>query len=226
MKRVREEEGVKRVFIASGVRYDLAADGKNGRTYIEELTRHHVGGQLSVAPEHVVGEVLDKMKKPGAASYERFAEAFRCGSEAAGKEQYLVPYYISGHPGSTLEDMVDLALYLKARGIRPRQVQDFIPTPMSLAATMYYSGLDPLSKDSAAPCYTARGLREKKLQKALLLYWDPAQQELAREALVEAERADLIGSGPQHLVPPAPRFPSRNAGRRASPARPRKHGRS
>ena len=199
MKRVREADGVRRVFVASGVRYDLAADGERGHEYIAELTRHHVGGQLSVAPEHVSEEVLDKMKKPGVESYERFAEQFRCGSEAAGKEQYLVPYYISGHPGSTLNDMIALALYLKKKGIRPRQVQDFIPTPMSLAATMYYTGLDPLSGE---PCYTARGLREKKMQKALLLYWDETHQELAREALVTAGRADLIGTGPQHLVPP------------------------
>ena len=202
MKRVREAEGVRRVFVASGVRYDLAADGVRGREYIEDLTRHHVGGQLSVAPEHVSKDVLDKMKKPGVESYERFAEAFRCGSESAGKEQYLIPYYISGHPGSTLAEMIDLALYLKSKGIRPRQVQDFIPTPMSLAATMYYSGIDPLS---GKPVYTAKGLREKKLQKALLLYWDEAQHELAREALVEAGRADLIGSGPKHLVPRAGR---------------------
>ena len=202
MKRVREAEGVRKVFVASGVRYDLAADGTNGRKYIEDLTAHHVGGQLSVAPEHTSDEVLHKMKKPGIASYERFAEAFACGSRDAGKEQYLVPYYISGHPGSKLSDMIDLALYLKKKGLRPRQVQDFIPTPMSLAATMYWTGIDPIAQ---APVYTAKGLREKRLQKSLLFYWDEAQHELAREALVEAGRADLIGTGPEHLVPPPPR---------------------
>ena len=201
MKKVRSAEGVKKVFIASGVRYDLAADGENGPEYIRELTAHHVGGQLSVAPEHVSDEVLGKMKKPGVASYERFAEQFQCGSEAAGKEQYLIPYYISGHPGSTLKDMIDLALYLKKKGIRPRQVQDFIPTPMSLAATMYYSGIDPLAQK---PVYTAKGLREKKLQKALLLYWDEAHHELAREALMEAGRSDLIGNAREQLVPAFP----------------------
>lgn len=200
MKQVRQADGVRRVFVASGVRYDLAAYGERGDEYVRELTRHHVGGQLSVAPEHVSEDVLKKMKKPGAAAYERFAEQFRCGSQEAGKEQYLVPYYISGHPGSTLDDMIALALYLKKNGIRPRQVQDFIPTPMSLAATMFYTGLDPLTM---TPCYTAKGLREKRLQKSLLLYWDEAQHELAREALIQAKRHDLIGHGPECLVPPA-----------------------
>lgn len=140
------------------------------------------------------------MKKPGVESYDRFASMFACASEEAGKEQHLVPYYISGHPGSTLESMVELALYLKKKGIRPRQVQDFIPTPMSMATSMYYTGLDPFS---GQPVLTARTLREKRMQKALLLYWDPAHHELAREALVAAGRRDLIGSGPRALVPPA-----------------------
>jgi radical SAM superfamily enzyme YgiQ (UPF0313 family) len=139
------------------------------------------------------------MKKPGVASYERFAEQFACASEAAGKDQHLVPYFISGHPGSTLDDMVDLALWLKARGVRPRQVQDFIPTPMSMATCMYYTGRDPFTR---APVYTAKELREKKLQKSLLLYWDESQHHLAREALRRAGRAALIGHGPSCLVPP------------------------
>ncbi|MEZ4390167.1 MAG: DUF3362 domain-containing protein, partial [Polyangiales bacterium] len=121
-------------------------------------------------------------------------------SEEAGKNQFLVPYFISGHPGSTLKDMVDLALWLRERGMRPRQVQDFIPTPMSLATTMYHTGVDPLTR---TPVYTARDLHEKKLQKALLMCWDPAQHDLAREALLKAGRKDLIGNGPRCLVPPA-----------------------
>jgi len=204
MKKVRAEEGVEHVHIASGVRTDLVVDGERGDEYLRELTRHHVGGQLSVAPEHVSDETLRLMKKPGIESYDRFTDQFRCASEAAGKDQYLVPYFISGHPGSTLADMIDMALYLKQRGYRPRQVQDFIPTPMSLAATMYHTGIDPLTMK---PCYTARGLREKKLQKALLLYWNPEQHVLVREALAQAGRTDLIGYGPEHLVPPAPRRP-------------------
>ena len=202
MKRVREEPGVRHVHIASGVRTDLVVDGENGREYLDELTRHHVGGQLSVAPEHVSEETLTLMKKPPIESYDRFAEQFRCASENAGKEQYLIPYFISGHPGSRLGDMIEQALYLKRRGYRPRQVQDFIPTPMSLAATMYHTGIDPITMK---PVYTAKGLREKRLQKALLLYWDPEQHDLVREALTLAGRADLIGHGPEHLVPPEPR---------------------
>ncbi len=197
LRKVRAEKGVRKVFIASGVRYDLA---ERSPQFVEELARHHTGGQLSVAPEHVDEAVLGKMKKPGAQSYERFADMFACASEGAGKEQHLVPYYISGHPGSTLESMVELALYLKRRGIRPRQVQDFIPTPMSMATSMYVTGLDPFTRE---PVYSAKDLREKRLQKALLLYWDPEHHELAREALVTAGRRDLIGSGPRCLVPPA-----------------------
>ncbi|MFO0606587.1 MAG: YgiQ family radical SAM protein [Polyangiales bacterium] len=197
MKRVREEPGVKKVFLASGVRYDLA---ERSPEFIKELALHHTGGQLSVAPEHARKEVLDKMKKPPVESYERFEKQFQCASEGAGKNQFLVPYFISGHPGSTLEAMVDLALWLKARDMRPRQVQDFIPTPMSLATTMYYTGLDPLTRE---PVYTARDLHEKQLQKSLIMYWDPAWHDLAREALAKAGRRDLIGSGPKCLVPPA-----------------------
>ncbi|MGQ0504023.1 MAG: YgiQ family radical SAM protein [Myxococcaceae bacterium] len=196
MKQARGEEGIKHVFIASGVRYDLA---ERSPEYVQELAAHHVGGQLSVAPEHVSPRVREKMKKPGIESYERFEAMFKCASADAGKEQYDIPYFISGHPGSTLEDMVDLALWLKKNGRRPRQVQDFIPTPMSMAACMYHTGIDPLTMQ---PVYTAKGLREKRLQKALLLYWNPEQWPLAREALVNAGRRDLIGRGPAALVPP------------------------
>jgi uncharacterized radical SAM protein YgiQ len=196
MRQVRGEEGVKHVFIASGVRYDLA---ERSPEYVKELAAHHVGGQLSVAPEHVSPRVLDKMKKPGIESFERFQQMFACASQEAGKEQYDIPYFISGHPGSTLEDMVELAVWLKRNGKRPRQVQDFIPTPMSMAACMYYSGFDPFTLQ---PVYTATGLREKKLQKALLLYWNPEQWPLVREALELAGRRDLIGRGPGCLVPP------------------------
>ncbi|HEY8427064.1 MAG TPA: YgiQ family radical SAM protein [Sandaracinaceae bacterium] len=220
LRRVRNEKGVRKVFIASGVRYDLA---ERSPEFVRELARHHVGGQLSVAPEHVDEDVLDKMKKPGVESYDRFASMFACASEEAGKEQHLVPYFISGHPGSTLESMIELALYLKKRGIRPRQVQDFIPTPMSMATSMYYTGLDPFTGE---PVYTARTLREKRMQKALLLYWDPAHHELAREALILAGRRDLIGSGPHALVPPARGKGSLSIHRRRAPAEKRKRSRA
>ncbi len=197
MKKVRQAPGVKKVFIASGVRYDLA---ERSPKFIKELATHHTGGQLSVAPEHNDKNVLDRMKKPPIDSYERFAESFRCASEAAGKDQYLVPYFISGHPGSTLEEMIELALWLKANDMRPRQVQDFIPTPMSMAASMYHTGLDPFT---GKPVYTAKTMDDKRLQKALLLYWDPTHHDEVREALTRASRKDLIGSGPGCLVPSA-----------------------
>jgi uncharacterized radical SAM protein YgiQ len=212
MRDVRAAEGVRRVFIASGVRYDLA---ERSPEYVAELAAHHVGGQLSVAPEHVSPRVLAKMKKPGIDAYERFSTMFRCASQDAGKEQYQVPYFISGHPGSTLADMIDLALWLKAQNLRPRQVQDFIPTPMSLAATMYFTGIDPLAWE---PVYTATGLREKKLQKALILYWDEAQWPLVREALRAAGREDLIGWGKDCLVPPERGAERRPPGRPAARA--------
>jgi uncharacterized radical SAM protein YgiQ len=199
LKKVRREPGVDRVYVASGVRYDLAARSPE---FIRELARHHTGGQLSVAPEHTNPDVLDKMKKPPVEHYERFAQAFCQASEQAGKEQYLVPYFITAHPGSTLKDTVELALWLKARGMRPRQVQDFIPTPMAIATAMFFTGIDPLSMKEVP---VVRDLREKKLMKALLYYWDPAQQPLAREALRKAGRADLVGNGPRCLVPPEPR---------------------
>lgn len=197
MKQVRQTKGIKHTYIASGVRYDLA---ERSPEFVAELARHHTGGQVSVAPEHSDDGVLEKMKKPSIQSYERFVEQFSCASEEAGKDQHLVPYFISGHPGSTLEQMVGLALYLKARDMRPRQVQDFIPTPMSMATSMYYTGLDPFTGE---PVYTAKTMKDKRLQKALLLYWDPAHHEEAREALLQVRRRDLIGSGPKALVPPA-----------------------
>ena len=196
MRRAREEEGVKHVYIASGVRYDLA---ERSPQFITELAKHHTGGQLSVAPEHNDPGVLDKMKKPPVSSYERFVEQFQCASRESGREQHLIPYFISGHPGSTLKDMVNLALWLKERGMRPRQVQDFIPTPMAMATSMYYAELDPFT---GQPVYAAKDMRDKRLQKALLLYWDPAHHEETRAALTRAGRADLIGSGPRALVPP------------------------
>ncbi len=197
LKKVRDEKGIQKAFIASGVRYDLA---ELSPEFVDVLAEHHTGGQLSVAPEHVDEEVLDKMKKPGAESYERFAEMFACASKNAGKDQHLVPYYISGHPGSTLHSMIELALYLKKRGLRPRQVQDFIPTPMSMATSMYVTGLDPFTQE---PVYVPKDLREKRMQKALLQYWDVTQHDLAREALTKAGRRDLIGSTDRHLIPPA-----------------------
>ncbi len=195
LKRVRREPGVDKVYVASGIRYDLAARSPE---FVSELARHHTGGQLSVAPEHTNPEVLDRMKKPPIEHYERFAQAFCQASEQAGKEQYLVPYFITAHPGSTLEDTIALAQWLKERGMRPRQVQDFIPTPMAIATAMFFTGMDPLTMK---PVPVVRDLREKKMLKALLYWWDESQQPLAREALRRGGRADLIGSTPKCLVP-------------------------
>lgn len=219
MRAARKEEGVKHVFIASGVRYDLA---ELSPAYVDELAAHHTGGQLSVAPEHVSRRVLEKMKKPGIASYERFQQMFACASQDAGKEQYDIPYFISGHPGSDLDDMIELALWLKQNGRRPRQVQDFIPTPMSMATCMYFTGIDPMTM---TPVYTAKGLKEKRLQKALLLYWNPEWWPDVREALTLAGRGDLIGRGAQCLVPPESpgeraRAEQQQAPRRGPPRRP------
>jgi radical SAM superfamily enzyme YgiQ (UPF0313 family) len=187
--RVRKEPGVDHVYVASGIRYDLATRSPE---FIRDLARYHTGGHLSVAPEHSNPDVLDKMKKPPVEHYERFAQAFCQASEDAGKEQYLTAYFITGHPGSTLADTIDLALWLKERNLRPRQVQDFIPTPMAIATAMYFTGIDPLTRK---PVSVVRDLREKKMMKALLFWWDEPQQPLAREALRKAGRADLIGHG-------------------------------
>ncbi|MEO0601647.1 MAG: YgiQ family radical SAM protein [Myxococcota bacterium] len=219
MKAVREEDGINHTFIASGIRTDLA---ERSPEYVEELAAHHVGGHLSVAPEHVSPRVLDKMKKPGIAAFERFKHMFQCASDQAGKEQYDIPYFISGHPGSDLEDMIEAAQWLKAQGYRPRQVQDFIPTPMSIASAMYWTGLDPLTME---PVPVARGLREKKMQKALLLYWNRDHWPLAREALKQAGREDLIGTGPEALIPPEPRRrDDRRPGGKSGGRRPRRRG--
>ena len=189
MKKVRTEKGVKRVYIASGVRYDLA---ERSPEFVRELAEHHTGGQLSVAPEHNSEDVLAKMKKPPIEHYENFARMFCKASEDAGKEQYLVPYFISGHPGSTLKDTIELGLYLKRNNLRPRQVQDFIPTPMAVATTMFYTGVDPLTME---PVYTATDLREKRMMKALLFWWDESSWELARDALTKAGRRDPHRTG-------------------------------
>jgi radical SAM superfamily enzyme YgiQ (UPF0313 family) len=195
--------------VASGIRYDLAA---RSPAFIRELAAHHTGGQLSVAPEHTNPDVLDKMKKPPIEHYERFVRSFCQASDAAGKEQYLVPYFITGHPGSTLKDTIELALWLKRQNLRPRQVQEFIPTPMAIATAMYFTGIDPLTME---PVAVVRDLREKKMMKALLYWWDEAHHALAREALRKAGREDLIGRAPSSLVPPD--RPGQGAGRGSGP---------
>ncbi len=212
--KVRKNKDVKHAYIASGIRYDLA---EKSPEFIRVLAQHHTGGQVSVAPEHNNPDVLDKMKKPPIEAYERFVSSFCDASEKAGKEQHLVPYLITGHPGSTLSDAVDLALYLKRQGMRPRQVQDFIPTPMAIATAMYHTGYDPFTLE---PVYSAKKLREKRMMKALVFYWDEQHWPLAREALLSLGKGHLIGRAADCLVPPDYGKTKSTAGKR-SPQGPR-----
>jgi radical SAM superfamily enzyme YgiQ (UPF0313 family) len=173
---------------------DLA---RNEPEYMDELVRHHVGGHLKVAPEHVSDRVLSRMKKPKQRTFEEFSERFEAASRAAGKDQFLVPYFIASHPGSELEDMIELALFLKRSGHRPRQVQDFIPAPMDVATCIHHTGLDPYSMK---PVKTVKRLRDREVQRALLQFFAPENYFTVRKALLEAGRQDLIGNGEQCLV--------------------------
>jgi uncharacterized radical SAM protein YgiQ len=195
LEEVRGVPGVKHVFIASGIRHDLALESP---AFIDQLAAKHVGGQLSVAPEHVTPRTLEHMGKPPIEKYQRFSTLFAQACERHQKDQYLVPYFLVGHPGSNLHDAIELALYLKRHGIRPRQVQEFIPTPMTVATAMYYTGLHPMTRQ---PVEVVRGGHQKKLLKSLALYWEETHWPQVREALVLAHRTELIGHGPQCLVP-------------------------
>ncbi len=205
LRRIEEIPGVKKVFIRSGIRYDyLLADPD--RSFLRQLVTHHVSGQLKVAPEHCAPEVLACMGKPGIGVYEAFKKEYFRLSREAGREQYLVPYLMSSHPGATLRSAIALALFLKKEGYMPEQVQDFYPTPGTVSTVMYATGIDPLTGKHV---YVARGYHEKQLQRALLQYSKPQNADLVREALEKAGRTDLIGTGPQCLVRPAagPSFP-------------------
>ncbi|MCI0682589.1 MAG: YgiQ family radical SAM protein [Gemmataceae bacterium] len=199
MKKARAEPGIRKVLVASGIRMDLA---QLSPEYMQELTAHHVGGHLKVAPEHTDTHVLDMMKKPANVNFEGFADAFKQASAKAGKpKQYIVPYYIASHPGSDLHAMIDLAVFLKRNGYRPDQVQDFIPAPFDIATCMYYTGVDPFSKQQV---YVARHLRDRKLQRALMQFFKPENWFTVREALIQAGRQDLIGNGCDCLIPAQP----------------------
>jgi len=199
-RKARQIKGVKKILIGSGLRYDLAVRSPE---YVRELVQHHVGGYLKIAPEHSEEGPLSKMMKPGMAAYERFKLMFDKFSREAGKEQYLIPYFIAAHPGTTDEDMLNLALWLKRNNFRLDQVQTFTPTPMAMATAMYHSGKNPLHKvtptSEDVPIPKAAG--QRKLHKAFLRYHDPANWPLLREALRKMGRADLIGNGKKHLVP-------------------------
>ncbi|MCJ0975399.1 YgiQ family radical SAM protein [Pseudomonas sp. PS1] len=199
-RKARALPGVKKILIASGLRYDLAVESPE---YVRELVTHHVGGYLKIAPEHTERGPLDKMMKPGIGSYDRFKRMFDKFSKEAGKEQYLIPYFIAAHPGTTDEDMMNLALWLKANGFRADQVQAFYPSPMASATAMYHSGKNPLRKVT----YKSEGVtivkseEQRRLHKAFLRYHDPKGWPMLREALLRMGRGDLIGSGKHQLIP-------------------------
>ena len=199
-RRARSIKGVKKVLVSSGLRYDLAVRSPD---YIKELVTHHVGGYLKIAPEHTEEGPLSKMMKPGMGAYDRFKQLFDRFSREAGKEQYLIPYFIAAHPGTTDEDMMNLALWLKKNNFRLDQVQTFLPTPMALATTMYHTERNPLRKLSRSSEHvgTVRNGTQRKLHKAFLRYHDPNNWPLLREALKTMGRADLIGNGKKQLIP-------------------------
>ena len=199
-RRARKLPGIKKIFIASGLRYDLAIESPE---YVKELVTHHVGGYLKIAPEHTETGPLSKMMKPGMGTYDRFKELFDKYSQQAGKEQYLIPYFIAAHPGTTDKDMLGLALWLKQNGFRADQVQAFLPSPMSIATAMYHSGKDSLKKVSrrAENISIPKGIKQRRLHKAFLRYHDPNNWPLLRDALKDMGRSDLIGNGKKHLIP-------------------------
>lgn len=195
-KKARALEGIKKILIGSGVRYDLAIKSPE---YINELTKYHTGGYLKIAPEHICPEPLSKMMKPGIATYQKFKELFDKFSKEVGKEQYLIPYFIAAHPGTTDKDMLELALWLKKNNYRLDKVQNFIPTPMTLATTMYHTSLNPLN-EKLEKIYIPKSAKTRKLHKAFLRYHDPKNWPIIREALKRMGREDLIGHGKQCLV--------------------------
>jgi radical SAM superfamily enzyme YgiQ (UPF0313 family) len=204
-KKARKVEGVKKVLIASGVRYDLAIEHPD---YVRELVMHHVGGYLKIAPEHTEKSPLDKMMKPGMGTYDRFKEMFDKYTKEAGKEQFLIPYFISAHPGTKDEDMLNLALWLKERNFKLDQVQNFYPSPMANATTMYHTNKNPIHKvnHKSEVVEVPKGEIHRRLHRAFLRYHDPANWPLLRKTLIEMGKPHLIGNGPKCLVP----YESRN----------------
>ena len=199
-REARNLDSIKKILISSGLRYDLAVESP---AYVEELVSHHVGGYLKIAPEHTESGPLSKMMKPGIGSYDRFKTMFERFSKKAGKEQYLIPYFIAAHPGTTDEDMMNLALWLKRNGFRADQVQNFYPSPMATATAMYHSSKNPLRRirRDSETVVTAKGERQRRLHKAFLRYHDPTNWPLLKESLIQMGREDLIGNGKHQLIP-------------------------
>ena len=198
LRTLRQIEGVKKVFVRSGIRFDYVLYDKNPE-FLHELIKHHVSGQLKVAPEHISGKVLEAMNKPSFDVYLKFKEKYDEINKKLGKKQYLVPYLISSHPGCTLKDAIRLAQYLKSIGYMPEQVQDFYPTPSTKSTCMYYTGINP---DTMKPVYVAKTKREKTFQRALMQYRKKSNYEIISQALIEAGREDLIGFGEECLIKP------------------------
>lgn len=215
LRKLRALPRVKKVFIRSGIRFDYLIYDKD-ETFFRELVQHHVSGQLKVAPEHCSNAVLKRMGKPPIEVYQRFKKRFYELTNAVGKQQYLVPYLMSSHPGSTLSDAIELALFLKQEGLHPEQVQDFYPTPGTVSTCMFYTGLDPYTME---PVYVPRSPQEKAQQRALLQYFRPENRKLVLDALRRANRTDLIGNGKHCLVPAPTKVPSsqKKGGKRSSP---------
>jgi uncharacterized radical SAM protein YgiQ len=198
LRKLRNLKGVKKVFVRSGIRFDyLLADPD--RTFLDELCRYHISGQLRVAPEHISDNVLAKMGKPAVSVYNRFIREFEKANQRCGMEQYAVPYLMSSHPGSTLKDAIALAEYLNEHHLNPQQVQDYYPTPGTISTCMYYTHLDP---ETMKPVYVTDNPHEKAMQRALIQYRNPANYDLVKEALEKAGRKDLIGFGKNCLIPP------------------------
>ncbi len=226
LRKIRSLKGVKKVFVRSGLRYDyVLAD--NNKAFVKELCQYHVSGQLKVAPEHISKRVTTMMGKAGKEEFLTFKQWFEEANRQLGKKQYLVPYFMSSHPGCTLDDAIELAEFLRDQGMYPEQVQDFIPTPGSLSTCMYYTGINPLD---GKPVFVEKKGRGKAMQRALMQYRNNDNYDLVKEALIKANRRDLIGFGPQCLIPPRPigrhkgdnkgqanRKPMRGQGRHTSP---------
>ena len=207
LRKLRALPGVKKVFIRSGIRFDYLLCDKDD-TFLKEMVKHHISGQLKVAPEHVSDPVLKMMGKPPNAVYQKFIAKYQRLNEKLGMKQYVVPYLMSSHPGSTLKEAVKLAEYLRDLGYMPEQVQDFYPTPSTISTVMYYTGLDPRTME---PVYVPTNPHEKAMQRALIQYRDPKNYALVREALEKAGRQDLIGFGRECLIRPYP--PKKDAGK-------------
>ncbi len=221
-RRARSLPGIKRIFVASGLRYDLAVEDPE---YVKELVTHHVGGYLKIAPEHTEGGPLSKMMKPGMGTYYRFKEMFEQFSKEAGKKQFLIPYFIAAHPGTRDEDMLNLALWLKDNGFRADQVQNFYPSPMASATAMFHSERDPLHRVDYKSDKVAipKGIKQRRLHKAFLRYHDPDNWPLLRDALKAMGKAHLIGYGKKHLIPPTqPKQPSRKVKKSSATSKMRK----